>query len=136
MSSQGEMCPLELFLGNSMQPPSQGSEPNTSAVPEKDATADPKFLPPRLPPRIVIELPDGAVMLGENSDRLLCERTLHTQQVEVAQGRGPLPGTERFLELRRLLYASALDSHVVTRRRHAALVLSALQRPSARCTIP
>jgi hypothetical protein len=78
-----------------------------------------------LPPRIVVEQPDGDILLGEDADRLEPERCQTAANMEEVHRQSALPGTERFLELRRLLYATALENLVVTRRRHASVVLSA-----------
>jgi hypothetical protein len=78
-----------------------------------------------LPPRIVIELPDGNVALGEDSCRLDDERAASALQVELAQNLAALPVTVRDLSLRRILYASALDSVVAQRKQHAIVLLGA-----------
>ena len=78
-----------------------------------------------LPPRIVVEQPDGQVYLGEDDARLEGERRDFEAQLQASQGQAALPGTERWLDLRRLLYASSLDALILTRKRHAAVLLSA-----------
>ena len=86
--------------------------------------------PKALPPRVVVELPDGGVYLGEDDARLEGERQETAQHLESVRRQAALPGTERFLELRRLLYATALETLVVTRKRHVAVLLSAPPPPA------
>jgi hypothetical protein len=90
-----------------------------------DAATGASMQPPPLPPRIVIEQPDGAVAMGEDNARLDGERADFEARLEASGGEAAQPGTDRWLDLRRLLYASALDSLIVTRKRHAAVLLSA-----------
>ena len=83
----------------------------------------------QLPPRIVVEQPDGGVILGEDDARLEGERHAFETDLAASQGQAAQPGTERWLDLRRLLYATALDTLVLTRKRHAAVLLSAPLHP-------
>lgn len=80
-----------------------------------------------LPPRVVVELPDGEVQIGEDSQRLQHE------QVQVAgtanrngstHRAGAQPGTEQWLELRRLLYATALEAISIKRKRISSLLVA------------
>lgn len=81
-----------------------------------------------LPPRVVVQLPDGGVQIGEDSRRLQ-----HEQQQQPTSNRpgasasnnrpGAQPGTEQWLELRRLLYATALEAIALKRKRISSLLV-------------
>lgn len=105
---------------NAPNRPSQHRRDAATASPDTNKDAGPSY-----PPRIVVELPDGGVCLGEDDARLESERQATAQQQQQSQGQASLPGTEVWLDMRRLLYATALDTLILTRKRHAAVLLSA-----------
>eukprot|EP00892_Ulva_mutabilis_P011089 jgi/Ulvmu1/8352/UM042_0058.1 len=75
-----------------------------------------------LPARVVVELPDGDILLGEDSGRLAHEQPAPSTQPQVARA-GAQPGSEQWLELRRLLYATGLEATVLTRKRATSIIL-------------
>jgi hypothetical protein len=78
----------------------------------------------RLPPRVVVELPDGEVRIGEDSTRLQHEQREVDRQ-RPSQRTGAQPGTEQWLELRRLLYATSLEAVSLKRKRFTILLVGA-----------
>lgn len=85
-----------------------------------------------LPPRVVVELPDGGVQIGEDPQRLQHEQeaqanTANSRPAATSQGHraGAQPGTEQWLELRRLLYATALEAISLKRKRISSLLVGA-----------
>lgn len=112
----------------SQQPAEAEQVESAEAAPQSEEAESPepnKPVAPSLPPRIVVELPDGGVFLGEDDERLVDERQAVAQQQALTTSQAALPGTEVWVEMRRLLYATALDTLVLTRKRHAAVLLSA-----------
>lgn len=101
-----------------------------------------------LPARVVVELPDGDILLGEDSGRLRHEQPEPSSGAQPQPPRvGAQPGSEQWLELRRLLYATGLQSLVLTRKRATSIILGVLSRdlpgkhtgsfttlPTPRCT--
>ena len=82
-----------------------------------------------LPPRVVVQLPDGGVQIGEDSRRLQHEQqqqqpTSNRPGASASNNRpGAQPGTEQWLELRRLLYATALEAIALKRKRISSLLV-------------
>jgi len=77
-----------------------------------------------LPARVVVELPDGDILLGEDTGRLAHEQPETASQPQVART-GAQPGSEQWLDLRRLLYATGLEAIVLTRKRATSIILGA-----------
>ena len=82
-----------------------------------------------LPPRVIVELPDGTQFLGEDEAQLADEREQYDRDVSAAQGDAAQPGTERWLELRRLVYVSSLEGLMLARQRQTAVITCAPPRP-------
>lgn len=78
-----------------------------------------------LPARVVVELPDGDILLGEDSGRLRHEQPEPSAQPQAPRV-GAQPGSEQWLELRRLLYATGLEAIVLTRKRATSIILGVL----------
>lgn len=90
------------------KPPTQ---PDTNAAVDED----------QLPARVIVELPDGEILLGEDSGRLRSEQPVEPQPE--APRTGAQPGSEQWLDLRRLLYATGLEAVVLTRKRATSIIL-------------
>lgn len=121
----GHMRSRDGQVDNKAADPPANTEPQNAPV---DTT---------LPPRVVVELPDGEVQIGEDSQRLQHE------QVQLAgtanrngstHRAGAQPGTEQWLELRRLLYATALEAISIKRKRISTLLVGKGSLPCSPCT--
>jgi hypothetical protein len=85
--------------------------------------ADCKEQSTALPPRVLVEQPDGRVFLGEDDKRLQGETA---QDFELRQ-QAALPRVQQWLALRRLLYGQSLNGLIKKRRRQALAMLGAAQ---------
>jgi hypothetical protein len=77
---------------------------------------------------LLVQLPDGGVLIGEDSQRLQHEQehaasNTASTSAATAHRAGAQPGTEQWLELRRLLYATTLEAISLKRKRVSSLLV-------------
>ena len=124
MCAQEASCRLAVPMGSSRD---AEESKDTTDPPDTEGAQTGSMLPPR----VVVQLPDGGVQIGEDSQRLQHEQ--QAQQASSSSNRpgasassnrpGAQPGTEQWLELRRLLYATALEAIALKRRRISHLLV-------------